>query len=51
MVELHWQGKLIRPPELSGNPTSSHLVAKKENWENEIIWPYKLSLFILRRDF
>jgi hypothetical protein len=28
---------LIRPPELSGNPTSSHLVAKQEELEKEII--------------
>jgi hypothetical protein len=28
---------LIRPSELSGNPTSSHLVAKQEELEKEII--------------
>jgi hypothetical protein len=31
MVERYRQDKLpIRPPELTGNPTSSHLVAKQE---------------------
>jgi hypothetical protein len=30
-------GKLIHPPELSGNPTSSHLVAKQEELAKEIM--------------
>jgi hypothetical protein len=30
MVELYRQVKLIRPPQLSGNRTRSHLVAKQE---------------------
>jgi hypothetical protein len=30
MVERYRQGKMIRPPELSGNPTISHLAAKQE---------------------
>jgi hypothetical protein len=34
MVEWYRQGKLlIRPPELSGNPTSSHLVANVEEFD------------------
>jgi hypothetical protein len=28
---------LIRPPELSGNPTGSHLVAKKEELVKEMM--------------
>jgi hypothetical protein len=30
MVELYWQGKTNFPPELSGNTTSTHLVANQE---------------------
>jgi hypothetical protein len=30
-------GKTDRPPNLCGNPTSSHLVAKKEELAKEII--------------
>jgi hypothetical protein len=31
------RGKLIHPPELSGNPTSSHLVARQEKLANKIM--------------
>jgi hypothetical protein len=35
MVE--WRGNLlIRPPELSGNPTSSHVVASRRNGRREV---------------
>jgi hypothetical protein len=38
MTEWHQQGSLpIRPPELSGNPTSSHLVVKQEVHAKEIM--------------
>jgi hypothetical protein len=37
MVELYRQAKLIRPPNLCGNPTSSHVVAKKEELVKEIM--------------
>jgi hypothetical protein len=38
MEEWYRQGKLlIRPPELSGNSTSSHLVAKQKELAKEII--------------
>jgi hypothetical protein len=32
---------LIRPPELSGNPTNSHLAAKQEKLAKEIINFYR----------
>jgi hypothetical protein len=42
---------LIRPPELSGNPTSSNLVAKKKELAKEMInLSFEVSLFILRKD-
>jgi hypothetical protein len=41
---------LILAPELSGIPTSSHLVAKKEDLAKEILnLAFEVSLFILRR--
>jgi hypothetical protein len=36
-VELYGQGKLIRPPELSGSLTSSNLVAKQEELAKELM--------------
>jgi hypothetical protein len=42
---------LIRAPELCGNPTSSHLVARRRNLGKEMMnLPFKVSLFILRSD-
>jgi hypothetical protein len=41
---------LILAPELSGIPTSSHIVAKKEDLAKEILnLAFEVSLFILRR--
>jgi hypothetical protein len=43
---------LIRPPELSGNPTRSHLIAKQEELAIVIInLTYEASLFIFRNNF
>jgi hypothetical protein len=40
----------IRPPEVSGNATSSHVVAKQEELRRTSwIWSCAVSLFILRR--
>jgi hypothetical protein len=35
--DIDWGKLLIRPPELSGKPTSSHLVAKLEELAKEIM--------------
>jgi hypothetical protein len=41
--------KLIRPPELSGNPTKSHLVASRRNTRKERwIWPCEVFFHTLK---
>jgi hypothetical protein len=46
--DTHRGQLLIPPPELSGNPTSSHLVASRRNEPRKLlIWPYEVFLFIL----
>jgi hypothetical protein len=41
---------MISPPEISGNPTSSHLVAKQEKPAKEIMkFALRSIFFILRR--
>jgi hypothetical protein len=46
------RGKLIRPPEFSGNQTSSHLAANEEKfWEEMINLAFEASSFTLRSDF
>jgi hypothetical protein len=43
---------VIRPPQLSGNPTSSHLVGKQEDLEKEIInFALRNISFVRRRVF
>jgi hypothetical protein len=43
---------LIHPPELSGNPTNSHLVANERNLAKEMMnLAFEISLFILHSDF
>jgi hypothetical protein len=55
--ELWWNGidrrkLLIRPTELPGNPTGSHLVAKQEELAKERInLALRSIFFVLRRDF
>jgi hypothetical protein len=52
MVEWYWHGKLlIRQPELSGNTTSSHPVARQAELAKEIInFALRSISLILRRD-
>jgi hypothetical protein len=44
------RGKLlIRPPELSSNPTSSNLVGNRRNGRNKLFMPCAVFLFILSK--
>jgi hypothetical protein len=44
-IENHCGKLLILPPEFSGNPTRSHLVANQEELEKEMMYfPYEVSL-------
>jgi hypothetical protein len=46
--DTHRGKLLIPPPELSGNPTSSLLVASRRNKPRKLlIWPCEVFLFIL----
>jgi hypothetical protein len=51
MVEWYQQGALMRQPELSGSPTSSHLVAKHDILEKEMNFALLSISFILQMDF